>query len=640
MMEVDPARSVIPRNITPNNVVDTAQNWIKKCNCAKSWEQPGEKWYPRRLLDLEDLRNNSGDLLKAKVRLIESKDCLGPQAAASRGRRITSNRENDRYVSLSHCWGKPTSGLVPLQLTLETERQFKNEGIMLQELPRTFRDAVLFASQLDKVGFIWIDSLCIRQPIWGPGANEKEQLKDWFEQSRYMGTIYQKAFLNISATASSDGNGGLLFDRCPEQAWENDVNVYYPNNDNDIGVPKKAPTRELHSYTKCAVVDVSAWEDLVELAPVNRRGWVFQERLLAPRVLHFCRDQIAWECHEFQTAEGHTQTQLAVNSYRGNIGQEGRLKHLTVSAGRMFREARLQGMQDPDQHLQHLYIYELWKKVVEMYSRTQLTMFKDKLIALAGIARLFQEDFLSSDSKCNYVAGLWSRHLESQLLWHVNEVYEGDGIFDNPAQRHAEGGPSFSWAAIASPHGITYGDVTDYVSPTDGKPKPTRDLLFRAVDYRTTLADPKNPFGMVAGGKLLLAPQYLQRIDMYKLPAARRVPFGWRLKVEPQPKRPKEYTNIYLDAPKSDTDIFGQNAHMYCMPAAYGERTVSRDDRYLYCLLLKYEGTVSFSTSVHPQNEGQYRAFRRVGITKLSSMDRVGQAAVMEVATHELICIC
>jgi hypothetical protein len=76
------------------------------------------------------------------------------------------------------------------------------------------------------------------------------------------------------------------------------------------------------------------------------------------------------------------------------------------------------------------------------------------------------------------------------------------------------------------------------------------------------------------------------------------------------------------------------------MPAAYGERTAHGDDKYLYCLLLKYEGTVSFRSNMGGQKEGRYRAFRRVGITKLSGMDDKGQAAMKQVGTNEVICLC
>lgn len=33
-------------------------------------------------------------------------------------------------------------------------------------------------------------------------------------------------------------------------------------------------------------------------SPLNDRGWTLQERLLAPRVLHFGTSEMAWECAE------------------------------------------------------------------------------------------------------------------------------------------------------------------------------------------------------------------------------------------------------------------------------------------------------------------------------------------------------
>ncbi|KAG9188639.1 hypothetical protein G6011_07344 [Alternaria panax] len=616
---LDPRAQVIPRKKTSNNVLETAQAWMTRCKCARSWDVPGERWYPRRLLDLQELRANIRDPRKARIRLVESAECPGLQTKSSGSHCVRSRRQDDRYVTLSHCWGKPRDGVIPLRLTFETERRFKTEGITLQELPKTFRDAVVFASRLDKVGFIWIDSLCIRQPL----SRSEEQLKDWFEQGRCMGTVYQQGFLNISATASSDGNGGLFFDPRPAHSSDNIVDVYYEERP---FVSKKVPTAELDAYTRCTVIEESVWENLVESAPVNRRAWVFQERLLAPRVLHFGYNQLAWECCEFQSSEDHSDEQL-------DIARTKRLKHLTPDIGRTLRDVRLKGSPDPDLHLRDLYSYELWKMVVEMYSRTQLTKFEDKLIALAGVARLFQESLFKLVSRQQYIAGLWSTHLESQLLWSVNEVYKTNGVFDNPARRHPESGPSFSWASIDSPHGIIYSDVTDYKSSSDT----AGELIFKVVDHSIELADPKNPFGMVTTGRLLLAPRHLRRIDLYKLPVSRRVPFAWRLKIEPQPKRPKEFTNIYLDAPESDVDIFRADAQMYCMPAAYGERMVIKKKRYLYCLLLKYEGSVPFMSN---GKSGRYRAFRRVGIAKLGDYDEQGQNAMKEESTKEIICLC
>lgn len=34
------------------------------------------------------------------------------------------------------------------------------------------------------------------------------------------------------------------------------------------------------------------------IEPLLYRGWAFQERLLAPSVLHYGKEQVWWECHE------------------------------------------------------------------------------------------------------------------------------------------------------------------------------------------------------------------------------------------------------------------------------------------------------------------------------------------------------
>ena len=330
---LDAGNHIAPRRQNCQDVLETAQGWMKKCNCARSWDEPGEKWYPRRLLDLGGLRNHSEDLEKAKICLIESDECLFTSSTNNEGCLSSSIRQTDRYVTLSHCWGKQRPDGI-LKLTFDTESDFKKSGIELRKLPKTFRDAVVFASRLEKVRYMWIDSLCIRQPM-PPDTVEEEQLRDWVEQSRYMGSIYRGAFLNISATASSDGNKGLFLNRYLERVWEDSVNVYYPETPSYVS--KRTSTEEIGDYKRCMVTDVSAWDDLVERAPVNQRGWVFQERLLAPRVLHFCRNQVAWECNDFSTTESQPSLNLPLKIHREGIYQEGHLKDLNPSIGRVFR---------------------------------------------------------------------------------------------------------------------------------------------------------------------------------------------------------------------------------------------------------------------------------------------------------------
>lgn len=586
------------------------------CRCAKFWDA-GDLWYPRRLLDLEGVRSADGlrnlrspivlsdrsGLARTRVRLIESGDI------------DIKAQENNRYVTLSHCWGKPKKGQQQLKLTTETEARFKGEGIELREFPRTFREAVLFASRLDRVGYIWIDSLCIKQRS-DSGGDQTESKEDWLNQSRVMDKIYQRGYLNISATASEDGDQGLFRSRQPEHLWEDEINVLYAATSSMSSLHRGNDDRG--SLIRCTLVDLSLWDDLVEKAPVNRRGWVLQERVLSPRVLHFCHDQIAWECAEYRDAEGQPGEYPIASLISSVISDHTRLKNMTKAHGFALRAIRFEGRPDPDEDLKDLWVFELWKCLVEAYSRTQLTMSSDKLIALSGIARVVSSKFEGGNSE--YVAGLWRTHLESQLLWHVVEKYR-KGSFENPARRDATRAPSFSWAAIDSPYGIVYGETTDY-----GRER-SQTLLFEVVKYMAVPIDPMNPFGLVKESWLLLKAIYLRRITLRRQEPRAVLPYSWSL-WDTSSKRLKEYFVLQLDAPDSDPDVFEDDAETYCMPAVFDEQGIRTSSSYLICLLLKWEGT---------ETKTGFRRFRRIGMTNLSYfMDEKGYKALMEEKVDEL----
>lgn len=342
---------------------------------------------------------------------------------------------------------------------------------------------------------------------------------------------------------------------------------------------------------------------------------------MAPRVIHFCHNQIAWECKGFQDVEGHPHKDTTLRVRYGEITDEGRLKDLDAKHGIALRADRLKGFDDPDKNLPNLGMFELWKRTVEVYSRTRLTVSRDKLIALSGIAQEFSEKI-----KSRYVAGLWRKHLESQLLWQVNELYR-DGIFENPGRRDPRRAPSFSWASIDTPHGVTYAETTNY----DGDK--VDQLLFNIEKKgsKIVLEDENNPFGLIKSAYLKLKPRYLRQIEIRRLEPPWRVPYAWRLidpppdfdsdtasesddhlpsreqTVEEEDGGSTEHYNLYLDAPESDTDVFERDASLFCMPAAFGPRTVPKQSRSLFCLLL-------LQTKTSPVRE-----FRRVGITELSS---------------------
>jgi len=45
------------------------------------------------------------------------------------------------------------------------------------------------------------------------------------------------------------------------------------------------------------------WSEQMVQAKLSARGWIVQERLLAPRVVYFAREQLFWECAQVQALE-------------------------------------------------------------------------------------------------------------------------------------------------------------------------------------------------------------------------------------------------------------------------------------------------------------------------------------------------
>ena len=88
---------------------------------------------PLRLLDVDD------NLSRGGIRLCESKSLCG------------------NYITLSHCWGNES----PFT-TQHSSMESRKQGIKLDELPKTFQDAICITRELG-VKYLWIDSLCICQ---------------------------------------------------------------------------------------------------------------------------------------------------------------------------------------------------------------------------------------------------------------------------------------------------------------------------------------------------------------------------------------------------------------------------------------------------------------------------------------------
>ena len=112
------------------------------------------------------------------------------------------------------------------------------------------------------------------------------------------------------------------------------------------------------------LMESSFWEREVMNCAVNQRGWVFQEWLLSPRVLHFGRHQVLWECRDQDACEMYPEGIPA--------GLDLFLDKLKILEQESENDA-----------------YRLWYSYVETYSQAALTVPGDKLVALSGVAKRF-----------------------------------------------------------------------------------------------------------------------------------------------------------------------------------------------------------------------------------------------------------
>ena len=310
------------------------------------------------------------------------------------------------YVSLSHCWG---SGQY-FKLTTATYGQMK-AGFSISLLSRTFQDAVRATLKLG-LNYLWTDALCIIQ----------DSKSDWSQEALAMADVYLGALFNLAATGSADGHGGLFHDRNVNMVPRCIVEIDSP--ENSVQRLRKPPGWGKSTKDFYEIRSDGFWRTEVERAPLVQRAWVLQERLLAPRVVHFGARQVLWECLELEACE----------TYPNGVPFEyipRRFKGLDPAVdGKRIRRNLGPAHNNNDQ----FDAYYLWDDIITSYSEGALSHEEDKLIALSGVAK-YMESILHD----RYLAGLWQQWLPSQLLWR----------YDSPGTRpHEYRAPSWSWASV------------------------------------------------------------------------------------------------------------------------------------------------------------------------------------------------
>lgn len=393
----------LPSNTGSLETWSTVHSWIKTCSQSHDCiAQVNTKWYPTRLV--ESMSNET-------FRIIHSDSISRPAQG---------------YMTLSHRWGSSNF----IKLTTDNLSNLSRPS-PVSILPKTFREALVVAQRLN-IRYVWIDSLCIIQS----GDNGA----DWQREATDMANVYTNSLCNISADYGNNESEGLFFERTPP--FKPACMVYLKCNvpkarDDDVCVYENSPELlNLRNGGLCHIMCPDGWTENVLESPLNRRGWVMQERLLAPRVLHFLAGQVSWECGET----------LAWEKAGCGVGPDG--LHIpyykVLSQMDSYRSVRtdMDRLRSDGCH-RHV---DFWHQLVRRYSRFGLTNQSDKLVAISGVARRMA---LSTGDQ--YVAGLWASSMPGALGWQ-----RGDDPAERPRHQHTRAyySPSFSWAAA---DGLVFG---------------------------------------------------------------------------------------------------------------------------------------------------------------------------------------
>ncbi|RSL88606.1 hypothetical protein CEP52_015177 [Fusarium oligoseptatum] len=305
--------------------------------------------------------------------------------------------------------GSSTVQLIETDSILQAPVTRGNLVVSLDMLPRTFRDAIKVTRKL-QFRYLWIDSLCIIQ-----GDRD-----DWERESANMANIYANAALNLAASYSADGHGGLMLER-------NKLHV--------TPCHWTRPSRPIPSHNrwgKWMKAEEVCWgfSPQSEFAsvgigrplPLESRGWVMQESLLSPRKVRFLPGEITWECKSLSTKESlHCGSESPAKQPTSNGGTpppgstHPRSEHLpgTDSHNTAEKQTTLESKPSITIHpVAQSQLYSQWYKMVEEYTTKDLTWSDDRLPAIWALA----QDIKNRTGDI-YCSGLWGNDMLRGLLF-------------------------------------------------------------------------------------------------------------------------------------------------------------------------------------------------------------------------------
>jgi hypothetical protein len=181
-----------------------------------------------------------------------------------------------------------------------------------------------------------------------------------------MASIYQNSYITLAATSSMNNESGCFGD--PDNSYEKSFEAA-PNDLSDRRTMKH--WERLWASNSAAVF------------PLLSRAWVFQECLLAPRIVHFSQNELVWECTELGDCQ----------------------------CGGYFVPSNPKSRDWTSK--------DSWRSAVELFTTLHLTFEQDRLPAFFGFADFYARSVGASLQR-DYLAGLWRDSLHIDLLWRID----------------------------------------------------------------------------------------------------------------------------------------------------------------------------------------------------------------------------
>lgn len=474
--EAFPSRP-IPENMGHQNVMRLARRWIQNCedfhDCEILNGSGGSGWFPKRLIDLSDPevppRLLDREFVPPKVRYATLSHCWGPNPKF-----ITLRTENldefrrsipvnlprsfcdaiatCRAVGINYLWidsicilqagegseadwllhtNEMTSIYLNCYLNLSFDAAIGPEnGVFVDRNPDFLQPCYIFSSLLE-------DDFRERH-LRRNRKSESEGIPKSEKERKIETEPEEAADLSSKEKCLSDvedltGNEGDLMSDDQRFLRDSDLDIGAVTVYNlRLGNDEPLETLRVRKYTVLTSHD--SYYALSNL-PLSQRGWALQEKLLSPRVLHFMRDRIAWECGNKCFFSEYFPSGLNIKT-----GWE----DIFYNSGNDFNLPSQERWDKGESSS----IRDQWTHCVRQYTERHLSYpAKDRLAAFAAIAQRYAT--LLGET---YLAGHFLSEMPKDLLWEHRPRKSPTWASKLPEQmRTTEKGrrrPTWSWTSV------------------------------------------------------------------------------------------------------------------------------------------------------------------------------------------------